>query len=193
MMLCAQSHVVSRTVKRYADSAGTGHDDPSCLDNPQGSLLMSIRIGETATPFTLPCKPGETIDLAQHIGREKVVLLFFPLAFSPVCTDEMRYFRDSWSEWETLGARIFGICVDSPFITEKFRVEHNIPFPILSDFNREAAAMYGALHDDLFGLKGVTKRAAFVINADGKLGYSWVTDDPRVQVPFDEIRAALIR
>jgi glutaredoxin-dependent peroxiredoxin len=152
---------------------------------------MSIRTGDAAKPFTLPHKPGETVDLSEHIGREKIVLLFFPLAFSPVCTDEMCHFRDSWDEWKQFDAKIFGISVDSPFVTDKFRAEQNIPFPLLSDFNREAAAAYGALHDDLLGLKGVAKRAAFVIDADGTVAYAWVSDDPRVQVPFDEVKAAL--
>jgi len=152
---------------------------------------MSIRIGESAKTFTLPHKPGETIDLGQHIGRERVVLLFFPLAFSPVCTDEMCHFRDSWGDWDSIDAKVFGISVDSPFITEKFRVDQNIPFAILSDFNKEVAAAYGVLHEDLFGLKGVAKRATFVIEADGKVSYAWVTDDPGVQVPFDEIKATL--
>lgn len=152
---------------------------------------MTIRIGDTAVSFTLPHKPGETVDLSQHIGRDKLVLLFFPLAFSSVCTAEMCHFRDSWDEWKQVNVQIFGISVDSPFVTDKFRNELNIPFPILSDFNREAATAYGALHEDLFGLKGVTKRAVFVIGTDGNVTYQWVADDPGKQVPFDEIRAAL--
>jgi glutaredoxin-dependent peroxiredoxin len=152
---------------------------------------VSTRIGDAAISFTLPSKPGETVDLSQYIGRDKVLLLFFPLAFSSVCTAELCHFRDTWSDWEKLSARVFGISVDSPFVTDKFRSEQKLPFPILSDFNREAASAYGVLHDELVGLKGVAKRAVFVINPDGKVGYFWVTDDPSVQVPFDDVKSAL--
>jgi peroxiredoxin len=150
---------------------------------------MAIKTGDTAPAITLPVRPKEMVEVP--IGQEKVVLLFFPLAFSPVCTDEMCQMRDSWSEWEALDAKVLGISVDSPFVTDRFRTEEKIPFDLLSDFNKDVSSTYGVLHEDLIGLKGVAKRSAFVINADGKVAYAWVTDDPRVQVPFDEVKAAL--
>lgn len=152
---------------------------------------MSIRKGDKAIGFTLPAKPGETVDLTQHLGRDKIVLLFFPLAFSPVCTKEMCGIRDSWSEWETLEAKVFGISVDSPFVTDRFRTEMKIPFPILSDFNKDVSAQYGALHGEIMGLKGVAKRAAFVIDPAGTVIYDWVSDDPSVMPDFEKIKAAL--
>jgi peroxiredoxin len=150
---------------------------------------MAIKTGDTAPAITLPVRPKEMVEVP--IGQEKVVLLFFPLAFSPVCTDEMCQMRDSWSEWEALDAKVLGISVDSPFVTDRFRSEEKIPFDLLSDFNKVVSSTYGVLHEDLIGLKGVAKRSAFVIDADGKVAYAWVTDDPRVQVPFDEVKAAL--
>ncbi len=152
-----------------------------------------LRKGDQAVGFTLPAEPGQPIDVGEHIGKDKVILLFFPLAFSPVCTTEMCHFRDDWGRWESLGGKVFGISVDSPFVTKKFRDEQKIPFPILSDFNKEIAARYGVLHEDLKGLKGIAKRSAFVIGRDGKVVYDWVTEDPTVQVPFDEVRAAAER
>jgi peroxiredoxin len=152
---------------------------------------MTVRKGDRAPAFKLPSKPGEVVDLGQHIGRDKVVLLFFPLAFSPTCTTEMSTMRDSWKEWEGLGAKVFGISVDSPFVTEKFRVSEGIPFPILSDFNREVTRQYGVLHQELLGLKGVGKRAAFVIGADGRVAYQWVTENPGNEPSYEEIRAAV--
>ena len=86
---------------------------------------------------------------------------------------------------------VSGTSVDSPFVTDRFRQENNVPFPILSDFNKEVCNQYGVVHEELIGLKGVAKRSAFVIGSDGKIAYKWVTDDPRVQVPFDEIKAAV--
>lgn len=152
---------------------------------------MSMRTGVAATPFSLPHKPKELTDVGAHIGRDTVVLLFFPLAFSPVCTDEMCHMRDNWEQWTNLDAKVFGICVDSPFITNKFREDLNVPFPILSDFNKEVAAQYDVLHEELIGLKGVAKRSAFVIDKSGAIVYDWVTDNPGDQVPFDEVKAAV--
>ncbi len=152
---------------------------------------MAVQKGDSAPSFTLPARPGEQIDVGTHLGREPVVLLFFPLAFSPVCTDEMCHMRDTWQQWEGAKAKVFGISVDSPFVTERFRQDQNIPFPLLSDFNKTVSAQYGVLHEDLKGMRGVSKRSAFVIGPDGKVAYRWVTEDPKVQVPFDEVRQAL--
>ena len=152
---------------------------------------MTLNQGDPAVGFKLPAKVGDEVDVSAFMGKDRIVLLFFPLAFSPVCTDEMCHFRDNWSQWEGLEAKVFGISVDSPFVTDRFRQENQVPFPILSDFNKEVCTQYGVVHEELIGLKGVAKRSAFVISADGKIAYKWVTDDPRVQVPFDEIKTAV--
>ena len=152
---------------------------------------MALQVGSVAPAFKLPCKPGEEVDVGASLGREKVVILFFPLAFSSVCTEEMCYFRDHWAEWSGIGCKVFGVSIDSPFVVDKFRAELGVPFPILSDFNKTVAASYDALHADLMGLKGVTKRAAFVVDASGTVRYAWVSEDPRVQVDFDAIEKAV--
>lgn len=152
---------------------------------------MSVKKGDKAPGFALPCRPGEVVDVGAEIGERPIVLLFFPLAYSPVCTDEMCAIRDRWSDWKELDAAVFGISVDSPFVTDRFRADQGIPFPVLSDFNREVAATYDVLHENLKGLRGVAKRSAFVIDRDGTVTYRWSTDDPSVQVDFDAIRAAL--
>lgn len=150
-----------------------------------------VRKGDKAPTFKLFSKPGEQVNLGEHIGREKIVLLFFPLAFSPTCTKEMCAFRDSWNEWQHLDARVFGISVDSPFVTERFRIEEGIPFPMLSDFNRDVSREYGVLCEELMGLRGVSKRAAFVIGPDGRVVYDWVSEDAGREPSYEEIRAAL--
>lgn len=152
---------------------------------------MPVKKGDRAPAFKLPQKPKDEVDVGQHIGKQPVVLLFFPFAFSSVCTAEMCHYRDNWQQYGELGAQVFGISIDSPFVTDKFRQAENIPFPILSDFNREVSKQYDALHEELMGLKGVSKRAAFVIGKDGTVKYAWVSDNPGVQVNFDEIKAAL--
>lgn len=151
---------------------------------------MALAVGEHAPKFSLPSKPREVVDMGAVIGQDVVVLLFFPLAFSSVCTAEMCHMRDDWRRFSDAGARVFGISVDSPFVTEKFRSTENIPFPILSDFNKEVSLRYGVLHADLFGLRGVSQRAVFVIDKAGTIVYAWATEDPGVQIKFDEVLAA---
>lgn len=152
---------------------------------------VGVSVGDRAPAVALPCKPGEVVDLASVFGKEKVVLLFIPLAFSPVCTTELCTFRDSWTQWTELGAKVYAISVDSPFVTDKFRQSESIPFPVLSDFNKSVSASYNALHADLMGLKGVSKRSAFVVDRNGVIAYAWVSEDPRTQVNFEAVRAAV--
>ncbi len=148
-------------------------------------------MGDRAPSFALPAAPGEVIDLADHIGREKIVLLFFPLAFSSVCTRELCTVREDWRRWQDVGARVFAISVDSPFVTSRFRDTERLPFPVLSDFNREAGAAYGVLYEDYFGLHGVAKRSVFVIASDGTIAYAWVSDDDAVEPEYDAVIRAV--
>ena len=153
---------------------------------------MALAVGTPAPVFKLPAKPGEEVDVGASLGREKVVILFFPLAFSSVCTEEMCHFRDDWNAWKSLGCKVFGVSIDSPFVVDKFRTELDVPFPILSDFNKTVAASYDALHAELLGLKGVTKRAAYVIGSDGRVAYAWEAEIPKTQVDFAAIKAAVV-
>ena len=152
---------------------------------------MSVRTGDTAPTFELPHRPGETIDLTDHLGREPVVLLFIPLAFSPVCTTELATVRDSWAGWADLGASVFAISVDSPFVTAHFRDIEDLPFPVLSDFNKDVSRAYGVLAEDLAGLKGVAKRSVFVIGSDGRVAYAWVSEDAGVEPDYHAVREAV--
>lgn len=153
---------------------------------------MSIREGDKVDAFSLPYQPGETVDLGDHLGTDKIVLLFFPLAFSSVCTTEMCTMRDDWSKWESLGAKVFGITCDSPFVTAKFRDELNVPFPIMSDFNRDISKKFDAVHADLKGMRDVPKRAAFVIDTSGTCTMAWVSENPGVEPNYDEIKNAVV-
>ena len=120
-----------------------------------------------------------------------MVVLFVPLAFSGTCTEEFCHLGDNWDKWSALGAKIFGVSIDSPFVNQKWAEEMGVPFPILSDFNKEAAGAYGVLREELIGLHGVANRSAFVIDADGKVVFSWVSENPGVLPPFDDIAAAV--
>lgn len=152
---------------------------------------MSLQVGDRAPVFALPAAPGAVVDVSERFGGRAVVLLFFPLAFSSVCTAELCALRDDWAGWEALDAEVYAISVDSPFVTARFRREHGLPFPVLSDFNREAAAAYGVLYEEFYGLRGVAKRAAFVIGLDRRIAYAWVTEDADAQPDFAAVRAAV--
>jgi peroxiredoxin len=152
---------------------------------------MSVAVGSSAPAFKLPARPGHVVDVGADLGARKVVLLFFPLAYSPVCHAEMCTFRDDWSKWSSLGCTVYGISVDSPFITAKFKEELKLPFELLSDFNKDVSRTYGALFEDLMGLRGVSKRAAFVIDASGKVVYAKVNAEAGQQVDFDAIKQAV--
>lgn len=152
---------------------------------------MPLTIGDTAPRFTLPAEPGEIVDVGARMGERPVVLLFFPLAFSSVCTDELCTVRDSWDEWEALEADVFGISVDSPFVTHRFREELGLPFPLLSDFNHDVGSAYGVLYEDYFGLRGVARRAAFVVGTDGRIAYAWVGERDDVLPDFPAVRQAV--
>ncbi len=147
--------------------------------------------GEPAPDFALPAAPGpERVRLSDHRGRP-VVLLFVPLAFSGTCTAELCRVRDDWRRWQALDAVVLGVTVDSPFVVARWREELGAPFPILSDFNREAASAYGVLYEDFYGLRHVPKRAAFVVDPAGRIAYAWVSEDADVLPPFDEVAEAV--
>jgi len=155
---------------------------------------MALSTGTTAPDFTLKTKNADglqDVSLKDNLGSKKTVLLFFPLAFTSVCQDELCTMSGQLEEYSKLDAAVYGISVDSPFAQEAFAQKNNISVPLLSDFNKEVAAAYDVLYEDLLGFKGVAKRSAFVIDQDGKIIYSWVTEDPHNLPSFDEIKAAL--
>jgi len=154
---------------------------------------MTIQTGQVAPDATLFMSPKETAQISDFRGRP-VVLLFFPLAFSSVCTQEMCTMAEDYSVYSGLGAEVIGISVDSPYVNEKFAEACNATFPIASDFNREASRAFGVLRSTLgIGLRDVSERAAFVLDRDGRVVYAWVGENPGVMPPFEEIRAAVER
>lgn len=135
-------------------------------------------------------KPREPVRLNDYRGRS-VVLLFFPLAFSGVCTQEMCAVAEDYTEYQKLGAEVLGISIDSPYVNQKFAESCNAKFPILSDFNKEATRAYDVLRPDLGGLKGVSERAAFVVDQAGTIRYAWVGEHPGVMPPLEEIKSVV--
>jgi peroxiredoxin len=119
--------------------------------------------------------------------------LFFPLAFTGVCTAELCNVRDNIALYNTTNAQVFGISVDSLFTLEKFSKEQNLNFPLLSDFNKEAAKAFGVLYETFpaFEMMGVSKRAAFVIDKEGVVQYAEVCPTPGDLPDFNAIQATL--
>jgi len=152
---------------------------------------MPLSPGDDAPDFELPRAPGEPpVRLSDHRGRP-VVLLFFPLAFSSVCTEEVCTMAERYDRYLELGAEVIGISVDSPFVPRSFAEECGADFPILSDFNREAVDAYGIRNDDFFGLEGVADRSAFVVDGDGTIVYAWSSEDASLLPDFEAIRGAV--
>jgi glutaredoxin-dependent peroxiredoxin len=152
---------------------------------------MALQAGDRAPDFTVFSRPKEELRLGDYIGKQPVVLLFMPLAFSSTCTREMCTVAEDYASYSSLGAQVFGVTVDSPYVNQKWAEDCGAPFPILSDFNKQATALYGVLRADLNGLKGVAERAAFVIDRSGKIVYAWVGENPGVFPPLEEIKAAV--
>src|ERR1700748_2029567 len=127
---------------------------------------MAIQIGSPAPQFTLVSTALKEVSLSDFKGH-KVILHFFPMAFTGTCTTQLCTMRDNFGYYNDLNATILGISVDSPFSLAKFKEENNYQFELLSDFNKEASTAYGAIYEDFFfGLKGVSTRAAFVIDEE---------------------------
>ena len=155
---------------------------------------MALETGLKAPDFSLNRKTAEGLEdvkLSENFGSKQTVLLFFPLAFTSVCQDELCSVSAGMDAYDSLDAKVYGISVDSPFAQEAFAKANNIEVPLLSDFNKEVAAAYDVLYEDLLGLRGVAKRSAFVVNQEGVITFSWSSDDPHDLPDFDAIQAAL--
>ena len=154
---------------------------------------MSITVGNRAPDFTLKSKSGdmEDISLSDYRDEKNVVILFFPLAYTGVCTDEMCSVSGGLADYDALDAQVLGISVDSTFAQEAWAEKEGITIPLLSDFNKEVSAAYGSQFEDLIGFKGVAKRSAFVVDKSGVVRFASVSDDPTELPDFDAIKACL--
>ena len=151
---------------------------------------MALQVGDKAPDFTLKNADMEEVSLRAQLDQN-VVLLFVPLAFTSVCTAELCDISQGLNGYEKLGARVFGLSVDSPFSLKNWAEKEGIEIPLLSYFNKEVSAAYGAQYDELIGLKGVAKRSAFVIDKGGIVRYASVSDDAKVLPDFAAIKSCL--
>lgn len=152
---------------------------------------MAIQIGQTAPDFTLYDTNKQPVTLSEQKGKT-VLLLFFPLAFTSVCTAELCSVRDNYKVYESLNAVPYGISVDSLHSLKKFKEEQGLNFTLLSDFNKEISRAYGSLYEEWgFGMRGVSKRSAFIIDKDGLVQYAEVLENAGEQPDFTAIKEKL--
>jgi peroxiredoxin len=154
--------------------------------------MSELKVGDKAPDFTLISMDMKPISLKEFKGR-KVVLAFYPGAFTAPCTREMCTLRDSIAKMEGFDAQILGISVNDPFSNKAFHEENALNFPLLSDYKREVVKTYGVYHENFAGLKGYTvaKRSVFIVDGQGKIRYKWVTEDPGVEPPYDIVKREL--
>ena len=155
---------------------------------------MALSKGDAAPDFTLPTDEMNRWSLAEDGKGKKTVLLFFPGAFTSVCTTELNDVQNDMARYDGLGAQIVGVSTDSPFVLAEFKQANNLSFPLLSDHDGDVSKAYGAKYDGDFTdmkLSRIAKRSAFVVDEDGTLLYAEVLENAGKQPDFDAIRAAL--
>ena len=151
---------------------------------------MAADLGSTAPDFTLMNQDRQPVTLGSLRGGP-VVLAFFPAAFSSVCTKEMCTFRDTLVRFEGVQAQVFGISVDTFFTLKAFHDQQDLGFPLLSDFNKQAIRDFGVFNEDMIGLKGIAKRAVFVIDANGVVRHREVLEDARNEPDYQKVYDAI--
>jgi peroxiredoxin len=152
---------------------------------------MSVQVNDKAPSFTLYSDAKKEVSLADYEGRNLLVL-FFPLAFTGTCTEELCTMRDALAEYNGMDTDIVGISVDSVFTLEKFKAAEGLNFPLLSDFNKEVSRQYGALYEDfVLGMRGVSKRAAFIVDKEGNIRYQEVLENAGDLPNFTTIKETL--
>ena len=147
---------------------------------------MAADVGSAAPDFTLMNQDREPVTLSQLKGKP-VVLAFFPAAFSGVCQKELCTFRDSMGALNSAHAQVLGISVDTFFALKAFQDQQKLNFPLLSDFNKEVIREYGVFNEDMIGLKGIAKRAVFVLDKDGVVRHREVLEDARNEPDYKKV------
>ncbi|MFA5832976.1 MAG: redoxin domain-containing protein [Bacteroidota bacterium] len=153
---------------------------------------MAVAVGQKAPNFTLADAYRKPVSLSDYAGK-KVVIFFYPGAFTAVCEKEMCTIRDAMADFNSGGAQVLGISVDAPAANKAFADKNGLKFPLLSDFTRYISAQYCGLVTNFGGLIGLTaaNRAAYVVDGNGMVSYAWVSENPGVEPPYDEVKKAL--
>ncbi len=150
---------------------------------------MAVTTGTTALDFTLFDSDKNPVSLSSFKGEKNVLLLFFPVAFTGVCTAELCSVRDDIGNYDNDNTAVLGISVDSVFTLEVFKQQQNYNYPLLSDFNKEVSTKYDTIYESFTGMDmhGVSKRSAFIIDKSGVVQYAEVLDNAGEMPDFDQI------
>ncbi|MBM3824789.1 MAG: redoxin domain-containing protein [Verrucomicrobia bacterium] len=157
---------------------------------------MPIAVGSKAPDFNLKSKNASgltDVKLSANLGSKNTVILFFPLAFTGVCTQELCDITAGLSQYASLNAEVIGVSVDSPFAQEAWANQHKIGITLASDLNKKTAEAYGVLLPDLIGLGSVSARAAFVVDKQGVVQYSEQTPTPKELPNFAAVKEVLAK
>jgi len=150
---------------------------------------MKISAGQKAPLFSLYDSAKNKVSLGDFSGKKNVLLLFYPQAFTGVCTKELCGVRDEIGRYENENVQVLGISVDSVFTLAKFKEEQHYQFPLLSDFNKEVSEVYDVLNPSFtdMGMKGVSKRSVFIIDKQGIVQYAVVHENAGEMPDFKAI------
>lgn len=152
---------------------------------------MAIEIGQTAPDFSLFDTEKNKATLSEQRGKN-ILLLFFPQAFTSVCTKELCAIKDDIAKYSNANATVFGISVDSVFTLGKFKQDQQYNFSLLSDFNKEVSEAYCTIYTDwILDMKGVSKRSAFIIDKEGIIQYAEVLESAGDLPDFEAINSKL--
>jgi peroxiredoxin len=152
---------------------------------------MPIQTGQIAPEFALYDTERNEVKLSDQKGKN-VVLLFFPAAFTSTCTAELCNFRDNIQKYNNLNAQVYGISTDMPYSLAEYNKQQNLNFPLLSDFNKEAITAYDTEYERFAKwMKGVSKRASFVIDKEGVVRYAEVLENASLEPDYQAIDATL--
>jgi peroxiredoxin len=152
---------------------------------------MSVEVGAKAPDFTLSNQDNQPVTLSTQLEKGPVVLAFLPGAFSGTCKAEMCTFRDSSSQLAKVKAQVIGVTVDTFFVLKAWRDAEQLPFELLSDFNKTVIRLYDVVNPDMIGLKNIAKRSVFVIDRSGVVRYREVLEDARNEPDYGKITSAL--
>ena len=154
---------------------------------------MPLQPGDAAPDVTLPSSDRQQVSLASLWSEQPLVLMFFPLAFTSTCTEELCTVRDDMGAYTGLSGRVAAVSVDSPYVLDRYKKDLGADYLFLSDFNREASTAFGVLREAPVGpgLRNASDRATFVIGTDGRIKYTWHSHNASLLPAFDEIKQAL--
>jgi peroxiredoxin len=157
---------------------------------------MPLKIGTSAPDFSLKTKTAnglEDVKLSDNFGKRNTVLLFFPLAFTGVCTEEMCDVSGGISSYESLNAAVYGISIDSPFAQEAWAHREKITIKLLSDLNKTVIKAYDVIFPMLAGVGDTAARAAFIVDKHGNIAYVEQTPTPKDLPHFEAVKTALAK